>query len=83
MSTIVSSPPRAAVRVTSRGVAAAEWIKLRSLRSAAWLLAGIVVSIVADPDAGRLAAGPREASTRRAGPSTGSARRSSWPARSG
>ncbi len=46
MSTIVSSPPRAAVRVTSRGIAAAEWIKLRSLRSAAWLLAGIVVSIV-------------------------------------
>jgi len=46
MSTIVSSPPRAAVRVTLRGVATAEWIKLRSLRSAAWLLAGIAVSIV-------------------------------------
>ena len=46
MSTIVSSPPRAAVRVTLRGVATAEWIKLRSLRSTAWLLAGIVVSIV-------------------------------------
>ena len=46
MSTIVSSPARPAVRVTLRGVATAEWIKLRSLRSAAWLLAGIVVSIV-------------------------------------
>ena len=46
MSTIVSSPARPVVRVTLRGVATAEWIKLRSLRSAAWLLAGIVVSIV-------------------------------------
>ena len=32
--------------VTTRGVAAAEWIKLRSLRSGMWLLIGIVVSIV-------------------------------------
>jgi hypothetical protein len=46
MSTIVSSPARPVVSVTLRGVATAEWIKLRSLRSAARLLAGIVVSIV-------------------------------------
>ena len=46
MTTTVLSPSRPAVRVTPRGVAVAEWIKLRSLRSAAWLLAGIVVSIV-------------------------------------
>ena len=46
MSTIVSSPALPVVRVMLRGVATAEWIKLRSLRSAAWLLAGIVVSIV-------------------------------------
>ena len=44
--TAVLTPSRPAVRVTPRGVAIAEWIKLRSLRSAAWLLAGIVVSIV-------------------------------------
>ena len=46
MTTTVLSPSRPAVRVTPRGVVVAEWIKLRSLRSAAWLLVGIVVSIV-------------------------------------
>ena len=34
-------------RVTPRAVVAAEWTKLRTLRSAAWLLAGVVVSVVA------------------------------------
>ena len=38
MTTTVLSPSRPAVRVTPRGVVIAEWIKLRSLRSAAWLL---------------------------------------------
>ncbi len=88
MSTIVSSPARPVVRVTLRGVATAEWIKLRSLRSAAWLLAGIVVSIVGIgvmPALG-VAVGalpPIGGADPAGGRSTGSARRNSWPARSG
>ena len=76
MTTTVLSPSRPAVRVTPRGVFVAEWIKLRSLRSAAWLLAGIVVSIVGIgvmPALGVASAPslPTEAPTRRAVRSAG------------
>lgn len=46
MTTTVLSPSEPGVRVSARGAAHAEWIKMRSLRSASWLLGATVVNIV-------------------------------------